>query len=245
MGVPRPAGATVMVPDDVRTTIGRAPANYSASAAGYAEFWSPVIRPVGQRLLDALSWGGARWILDVGTGTGALIPDLQERAPGARIVGIDPSLGMLARARDARVPLAEVRRALRRPGSLGLTTWAEEPTTPATRIWDEELDADGAQDPSPHSTQEALMNSPEKVRDLLGAAGFVAGQVWLERVAYQWTAARFMGLRTHHGATRRRLEALDPPTRRACLARIDARVSHLGSADLLCRGTAVCATAAA
>ena len=28
----------------------RIAANYSASADGYAEFWSPVIRPVGRRL---------------------------------------------------------------------------------------------------------------------------------------------------------------------------------------------------
>jgi SAM-dependent methyltransferase len=276
---PPPAGAIATASDDVRTTIARAAANYSTSADGYAEFWSPVIRPVGRRLLDALPWDRARWILDVGTGTGALIPDLLQRAPSARVVGIDPSLGMLDRARRVRMPLAamdamalglragtfdvavlafvlfhvpdppaalsEVRRALRHPGSIGLTTWAEEPATPAIRIWDEELDTDGAWDPSPHSTQATLMDSPEKVRDLLDAAGFAPGGVWLERVEYQWSVPRFMGLRTGFGTTKRRLETLDPATRQACLDRIAARLARLGTADFVCRGTAVCATAAA
>jgi SAM-dependent methyltransferase len=259
--------------------IARAPLNYSASADGYAEFWSPVILPPGRRLLGALPWDRTSRILDVGTGTGALIPDMVRLAPRARIVGIDPSLGMLAHATGTRVSpvamdamalgvrpgtfdvavlvfvlfhvpdppvaLVEARHALRRPGSIGLTTWAEEPATPAIRVWDQELDASGAWDPRPQSTQEALMNSPEKVRDLLGAAGFTPGRVWLERVEYQWTVPRFMGLRTHFGNTKRKLETLDLATRRACLERIEARVLRLGSADLLCRDTAVCATAAA
>jgi precorrin-6B methylase 2 len=55
-----------------------------------AEFWSPVIRPPGRRLLDALPWDRMSRILDVGTGTGALIPDMVRLAPRARIVGIDP-----------------------------------------------------------------------------------------------------------------------------------------------------------
>jgi ubiquinone/menaquinone biosynthesis C-methylase UbiE len=172
-----------MATDDAETMITRAPMNYTASADGYAEFWSPVIRPLGRRLLEALPWDRASRILDVGTGTGALIPDMLHLAPTARIVGIDPSFGMLARATSVRVPLvamdamaravragtfdiavlafvlfhgpdplaalAEVGRTLRRPGTVGLTTWAEEPATPANQIWDEELGAGGAWDPSP------------------------------------------------------------------------------------------------
>jgi hypothetical protein len=45
-----------MATDDARALVARAPANYSASAEGYAEFWSPVIRPLGRRLLEALPW---------------------------------------------------------------------------------------------------------------------------------------------------------------------------------------------
>jgi ubiquinone/menaquinone biosynthesis C-methylase UbiE len=51
--------------------------------------------------------GASRAILEVGTGTGALVPCLQERAPGARIVSIDLAGEMLRRARQ-RCPETDV-----------------------------------------------------------------------------------------------------------------------------------------
>jgi hypothetical protein len=146
---------------------------------------------------------------------------------------------------DPLAGLAEVRCVLRRGGTVGLTTWAEEPATPATQIWDEELDRGGAIDPSPQPRRDELVDSPEKVRRLLETSGFVQGRVWTERVEYQWTLQRFAGLRTGMGVTKRRLETLAPEMRRACLDRIEARMSRLSSSDLLGRGTAICATAAA
>jgi SAM-dependent methyltransferase len=93
---------------------------YSTTAAEYARLWSPVIRPMGQRLIRALPLTGAARVLDVGTGVGALIPDLQAAAPGAIVVGVDGAPGMLRVARTSvPVPLAAMD-ALRlglRPGS--------------------------------------------------------------------------------------------------------------------------------
>jgi SAM-dependent methyltransferase len=78
---------------------------YTAHARGYADAWSPVIRPLGQRLLAALPLAHARRVLDLGTGTGALLPDIRAAAPQAWIAGADPSTGMLALARTHGVPL--------------------------------------------------------------------------------------------------------------------------------------------
>lgn len=76
---------------------------YSQRAEAYDHFWSPVIRPVAESLLGHLPLSNAMEVVDVGTGTGALLPSIQQAAPLARILGIDRSEGMLrlARARHA------------------------------------------------------------------------------------------------------------------------------------------------
>jgi ubiquinone/menaquinone biosynthesis C-methylase UbiE len=72
---------------------------YSARAHAYDSLWSPVIRPVGQRLLDRLPLTEATDVIDVGTGAGALLPSIRKAAPKARILGVDRSEGMLQLAK--------------------------------------------------------------------------------------------------------------------------------------------------
>ena len=80
---------------------------YSQRAEAYDELWSPVIRPLGERLIEHLHLNVARNIIDVGTGAGALLAVLQLAAPKAEILGVDRSPGMLRLARDRHAgPLA-------------------------------------------------------------------------------------------------------------------------------------------
>jgi ubiquinone/menaquinone biosynthesis C-methylase UbiE len=74
---------------------------YSQRADAYDALWSPIIRPVGERLISRLPLSSSTSrVVDIGTGAGALLPAIQRAAPNALIVGIDRSQGMLRLARD-------------------------------------------------------------------------------------------------------------------------------------------------
>ena len=81
---------------------------YSSHAQGYATSWGPVIRPIGQRLLQALPWVDARHVIDLGTGAGTHLPEIRRLARGACVVGVDRAPGMLDLAREQGVPLVQM-----------------------------------------------------------------------------------------------------------------------------------------
>ena len=81
---------------------------YSQRAEAYDGLWSPIIRPVGERLIARLPLSGKTGhIIDIGTGAGGLLPAVQLAAPSAVVVGIDRSQGMLRLAKERHsCPLA-------------------------------------------------------------------------------------------------------------------------------------------
>lgn len=90
-----------------RDQAARRAALYSAHAREYARLWSPVIQPMGRRLLHQIPFAGAARILDIGTGVGAMVPDIRALAPDAALGGIDRAEGMLRLAPNtSHIPLA-------------------------------------------------------------------------------------------------------------------------------------------
>lgn len=68
---------------------------YTEEAGAYQELWAPVLHDVGLGLLRELRGTGPDLVLDVGSGAGTLLPDLQAAFPGARVIGVDRAFGML------------------------------------------------------------------------------------------------------------------------------------------------------
>src|SRR5258708_35231215 len=95
-----------------QVTPGRGPSNtaegalepsfYDGIAARYDQTWGPRFEAAAHRLLSRLGRKKVQRALDIGTGTGAVLKVLGQRAtPPRRLVGCDQSLPMLARARRA------------------------------------------------------------------------------------------------------------------------------------------------
>jgi SAM-dependent methyltransferase len=81
-------------------------ARYDRGVDSYVALWSPVILPPALSVIAALDLRSSRRVLDLGTGSGALVPHLRVAAPTATLVGLDPSREMLRVARHATSLLA-------------------------------------------------------------------------------------------------------------------------------------------
>lgn len=76
---------------------------YAAYAPEYDRKWGRYTRITLQRAIEAFP-RGARSLMDVGCGTGVLAEMLRSLVPGLRVIGVDASPEMLARAREKLPP---------------------------------------------------------------------------------------------------------------------------------------------
>jgi SAM-dependent methyltransferase len=89
---------------------------YDRIAAGYAEWWAPVLEARAIDVLDRVDaqvQAGAHRLIDIGTGTGTLARAAVRRWPSVEVVGIDLSSAMVAAAEaeaDRLLASAERRR---------------------------------------------------------------------------------------------------------------------------------------
>lgn len=84
-----------MTTDDPGLTLAQ---RYDREAAAYRDFWAPILRTASSVLVQELAGAPARRIVDVGTGVGSLLADLGQAFPGAFVLGVDRSFGMIALA---------------------------------------------------------------------------------------------------------------------------------------------------
>ena len=89
--------ASDMNTDDA--AVQRLSAEYSAKARVYHRLWAPVLASMAMPLLRRLPLADAARVLDVGTGSGILVPALRIAAPSAWLLGVDRAAGMLRLAR--------------------------------------------------------------------------------------------------------------------------------------------------
>ena len=73
---------------------------YDRGVDGYVDLWSAVILPPAQAVVAAMNLEPAATVIDVGAGSGAVIPSIRRASPGARVIALDASPEMLRVARD-------------------------------------------------------------------------------------------------------------------------------------------------
>lgn len=71
---------------------------YSTDPDAYRDCWAPVLLTLSRRLARRLPLPRARRVLDLGAGTGVLLPGLRRLAPRADLVAVDVTEAMLRQA---------------------------------------------------------------------------------------------------------------------------------------------------
>jgi SAM-dependent methyltransferase len=208
----------------------------------------------GTHLADIRRHAPDAWILGVdraegmlrlalASGTPLALMDAMNLALRERTFDVALMIFMLFHLDDPATALRGVERLLRPGGTLGIVTWAEDPDTAASQVWEAELDALGARDPDPIPHRHELMNTPEKVTGLLAAAGLTPRRVWIEPLEHTWASDSLFALHTGFGRAKRKLDSLPSGIQRAFLRRMRAHLATLTPAAFHYRAMAVCSVA--
>ena len=84
----------------VRPVRSEVAASYDRGVDAYVNVWSAVIQPPARAVVAALDLSTTATIVDIGGGSGALVPAIRQAARGGTVVAVDASLEMLRANRD-------------------------------------------------------------------------------------------------------------------------------------------------
>ncbi|MGH3760500.1 class I SAM-dependent methyltransferase [Actinophytocola sp.] len=138
---------------------------------------------------------------------------------------------MLFHLPEPAAGVREAHRVLRTGGMAGLAVWGGERPVPALEIWHDELDRHGAPPDDALVSRHVVLNTPEKLADVLAAAGFTGIDVGPVPWSREPSLDEFVEHNTHLSAGGRRLARLEPGAREEFLRAVRARLSELGPAD--------------
>ncbi|MEX0832811.1 MAG: methyltransferase domain-containing protein [Actinomycetota bacterium] len=141
--------------------------------------------------------------------------------------------------------LAQVRRVLRPGGGFGVTSWGDDPMRPALEVWNEELDAAGADEPDEEAEDAAdETNTPEALSRLLEEAGFESVRTQLLSLNYRPKPDEFVRQMSTWGS-QGRLQSLSADAYDRFIERVKERFERLRPDDFLDKSEVIIATAAA
>jgi SAM-dependent methyltransferase len=138
---------------------------------------------------------------------------------------------MLFHLPDPTAGLAEARRVLRPGGWLGILTWGQQRDSRARTRWVEELDAEGAAEIDEKLAWHELVDTPQKLKERLGAAGLSNVNSRVEMLVERPSREEFLARRTILGSCRHRWESLPQQRRQALLGRAERWLKELSSED--------------
>jgi hypothetical protein len=120
--------------------------------------------------------------------------------------------------------------------------WGLSESAEASRIWNDELAALGLPPEPEMIANHALLDAPEKIASLLGAAGFANARGWRRRFERRADREEWLSSQLAY-ASRRRLAALAEAERSAFADRLRTRTASLGPEAFVHRPEAVFALA--